>query len=355
MVKCFKKFVALATACVLMITPISVCAEGESSAEGSATGTSKVEGIVDKEVFSVVLPTIADDDTTFDFILDPQGLIAATESNSNKAYAGATFTNKVKGLFFKNTATTYSATSNKLKVTNKSTVPVDVALTATATNLTDSAGAYDIKLSEASTFTEADTDPSIYLALECGTDVAPITEDGATISTSIEAAPADAYKVKYVDGQYVYGLTPTAAKDDYTGFKSLSFDLTGACNMFADWSAAKDATPGVEVTWALTKHVGTAKPSVSSTTATYSKANGCSIPVSLGGGDLAATSVTATHSTAADGTFNALTVAATYENGTLTIPKGNWTGASAGQVRYVKLQFDDTANTSIIITVTIAN
>ena len=256
MVKRFKKFVAVATACALMLTPISANAEGETSAEGSTTGSSQLEGIINKDIFSVVLPTIADDDATFDFIIDPQGLIAAT---GNAAYPNATFSDADKGLFFKNDADNYSSTSNSLTAVNKGTGVVDVTLSATADALKDDTAGYSIQLADSASFASSDTTTSLYLALTSGDDTVALTEDGASISTSLDAAPADAYEVKYADGAYSYGLTDAAEAADYTGFDSLDFSLTGACNTNADWTAAKDATPTVEVTWALEKHIDSLK------------------------------------------------------------------------------------------------
>lgn len=251
MVKRFKKFVAVATACALMMTPVSVNAEGETSAEGSTTGSSQLEGIINKDIFSVVLPTIATGDTTFDFIIDPQGLIAAT---GNAAYPNATFNDADKGLFFKNDADNYSSTSNSLTAVNKGTGVVDVTLSATADALKDDTAGYSIQLADSASFASSDTTTSLYLALASGSDTVALTEEGASISTSLEAAPADAYEVKYENGAYSYGLTDVAEAADYTGFDSLDFNLTGACNTNADWTAAKDATPAVEVTWSLKKH-----------------------------------------------------------------------------------------------------
>ena len=295
MVKSFKKFVAVATACALIMTPLSANAEGETSAEGSTTGSSQIEGIINKDIFSVVLPTIADGDTTFDFIIDPQGLIAAT---SNAAYANATFSDADKALFFKNDTDKYSSTSNSLTAVNKGTGVVDVTLSATADALKDDTAGYSIQLADSASFASSNTTTSLYLALASGSDTVALTEDGASISTSLEAAPADAYEVKYENGAYSYGLTDAAQAADYTGFDSLDFNLTGACNTNADWTAAKDATPTVEVIWALKKHyddINITKLASSSapitvttggevTSATYVKLNGVANSITLAKG-----------------------------------------------------------------------
>lgn len=255
MVKSFGKIVAIATTCALLVTPVSVsAASGDTSAEGSTTGNSQLEGIIDKDIFDVVLPTIPQDDSTFDFIIDPQGLIAAT---NNAAYQNAIFSDADKGVFFKNEGDNYSSTSNSLTAVNKGTCDVDVTLSAVADALKDDTAGYDIQLADSASFASSDTTISLYLALISGNDTAVLTEDGASISSSLTAAPTDAYEVKYNNGAYSYELTDVAQAADYTGFDSLDFNLTGACNMNADWTLAKDATPTVEVAWELDKHVDT--------------------------------------------------------------------------------------------------
>lgn len=257
--KNLSKFVALALAGAMMIAPLPVSAaeiDSEDAAQGSTSGDGNVEGIVNKDVFKVELPTIPDDgsDTTFDFILDPQGLIKDT---NGAAHTGDTFDENAKGLYFANPqdggGNKYMASSPALTAKNKGTTDVDVTLTATANTLSDSG--YTIGLSEDETFT-GDKSTSIYLALVSGDQTAALTKDGATITNTLSAAPEDAYEVTYdnTNSNYVYGLTAAAQAADYTGFDSLDFNMTGACNTAADWAVAKDATPGVDVAWELERH-----------------------------------------------------------------------------------------------------
>lgn len=146
------KFMALAMTGIMLCAPLSVNATQadapDDSAEGTTTGSGEVEGILDKEVFKVDLPVIPNDgsDTTFDFILDPQGLIRDTDS---AAYDGADFDSKAAGLYFKNTDgsdTWYSAESDFLKAVNMSTIPVDISITASLAGTTKKADNKDINL-----------------------------------------------------------------------------------------------------------------------------------------------------------------------------------------------------------------
>lgn len=235
-----KKIVAGVLATTMVISGSVTAFATEMS--GGTTGTGELEGTVSTDVFSVVLPTINTGDSTFDFILDPEGLITATTA---ARYSGDTFGSGT--LFFSNSSgtTDYSNTSDALKVINKSSVDVDVVLSATVSN------AEGISLTSDSTFAD-DTSASIYLAIKSGTDETPITESGATVKTQIAAAPSGAYEVQWnsTDSKYEYVL----ADEANTTFADYSFQLTGAANVNGDWSGLADAAPEVAITWNVTVH-----------------------------------------------------------------------------------------------------
>lgn len=213
--------------------------------EGSTTGAGELEGTVSTDVFKVALPVIPEDgsDTTFDFVLDPEGLIKAT---SAEKYNGAAFGEGT--LFFANVsddATSYSNTSDALTITNYSSIAVDVSLSAAVSNV---AG---ITLTQDSTFTD-DTSASIYLAITDGTNTVAITDGGASVNTQMDAAGEGAYSVEWnsTEGKYEYKLDDT----DATLFSTYSFQLTGASNSAGDWSGLADIAPSVEVVWNVTAH-----------------------------------------------------------------------------------------------------
>lgn len=268
--KSFKKFVVFTMTCMLALTPVTAfAAEGDiedAPATGDASGSGEIEGIVNKDVFCVTLPTIDDSADTFDFILDPQGLIAATTGGS----LGSSTYEDGASLLFHNSAddatTDYSSQSDVVEILNKSTFDVDVTVTAEVSALTDATaeaeGTYAIVMKDSDSYTN-DTDTSMYLALDIdGTETA-ITADGATATKKIDKVPEGSYEVTYTteDG-YQYTL-----KDSVTVFPKAELSLTGSCNTAAtvDWEAAKNATPGVELTWSVDKHVD--GPSVSVTAA----------------------------------------------------------------------------------------
>ena len=103
-------------------------------------------------------------------------------------------------------------------------------------------------MSESSTFDADDTSPSIYLALTDGTNTIPITSEDAVINAVIDA-PEDAYETVWDGEKNVYELTDAAKEDDYDGFQTYSFWLTGACNANAGWSKVEGQIPEVCVVW----------------------------------------------------------------------------------------------------------
>lgn len=223
--------------------------ESATASEETETQTETEEApdsSVPADVFKVILPTIPEDDTTFDYILDPQGLIELTDA---KKYGG---TDEVafehdKTLYFKTSRTedgrpVYDNVSNALTVTNMSSREVKITVKATIAN------SESITMSENSTFDADDTSTSIYLALTDGTNTIPITSDAAVLNAVINA-PEDAYETVWDGEKNVYELTDTAKKEDYDGFQKYSFWLTGACNANADWSNVEDQIPEVFVVW----------------------------------------------------------------------------------------------------------
>lgn len=212
------------------------------AAEGTGTGSGSLDVVEKSDVFQVELPT--DSGTTFNYILDPTGVIK--ETNAAK-YEGTTFAENAT-VFFANAATTeggatsYSATSDAIKAVNKSTMDVQIKVKASV------AAASGITMSSTDTFDSADTTAGLYLALKDNdtnnADTA-ITTSGVELTSTI-AALDDAYETKYVDGKYVKQL-----KADATGFEEYSFQLTGTCNPNGKWTGLTETPPEVNVVWSI--------------------------------------------------------------------------------------------------------
>lgn len=335
MKRSLKKGTAAALTAALMLSSSMVAFAAEQ--EGSLSGTGELEGTLSTDVFSVVLPTVSDTDTTFNFILDPEGLISATSA----AKYNATF-EEDSTLFFKNSDGNYSSKSNALTVTNKSTMAVDITLTATVSNVEG------ISITEDNAFT-GDKSASLYLALTDGTATSAVNASGsASLTTSVDSAPADAYIVQWnsANSKYEYVL----ADESNTTFPTYSFQLTGACNPNGDWSGLSDAAPSVNVVWSVAEHVDQVAPSVGKTSYVMTAGQPINVSVDLGSGDLAATGIKSF-------SYNGRALAAnycTYANGTLTITAATVdyflnNGISTAQLI---VTFNDAASTQVTINLT---
>ena len=167
----------------------------------------------DNDVISITRPVVSEkDDSVFDFILDPQGLVYSTNA---ARYGGGTVEEGATLLFHNNEEEyDFSGYSDRLTVTNQSSVPVQVTITARITGLED------IKIVEHSDFSE-DTDPAVYFAIvDNKGNIQPLS----------------------TDGQASICLEMDMGYDDY------SFGLTGACNSNADWQGIS-THPVIEVIW----------------------------------------------------------------------------------------------------------
>lgn len=207
--KGFKKYRSLGISGLLLFTLLFASpAFAEEALAGEA------------EVFQVLFPT--DTERVFDFIMDPQELIAQTDA---AAYGGLTFEEGAT-LFFRRqeegAKVDYSSVSDALVITNMGSS--DVELTVTAGISRESLGA--LAMTDDCEFTD-DTKASLYLALTDGEHVAPISgEEGAVIRTTL------------------------AGVDEGDGAgREYRFWLVGAVNRNGDWSETGGANPKVTVTW----------------------------------------------------------------------------------------------------------
>lgn len=245
----YKNIVAVSLAVTMALGSTAVAfADEVTTGTGSTTGNGKLEGTVNTDVFRIDVPTIpVSGASSLEFILDPEGLIQKTNS---AAYSGKTFESGAT-LFFENAggATDFSATSDKMTITNMSSNNVDITLSA---KITDAAG---INLSGDKTFTD-DTKPSMYLAIKTDVDEVPIVDEGAKINDEIVVSSAsDAnYEYNYTAGTgYTYELISGKTASDFADAK-FDFQITGAANAAGDWSALANAKPAVEVTWNVALH-----------------------------------------------------------------------------------------------------
>lgn len=258
----FKKVAAIGLAATMLMGSTATA----FAAEGGATGSGDYEGYVEEtSVFSVEVPTDASATQGFDFFVDPNGLLAATDY---ARISGATADDfeADSTLFFTRTpvaadadngveaVTKYGKDSESITFTNKSSYAVNVEVSAAVS------GADGITLGAVEDDTTA---PTIYLALVApGTDgndaATPITASGAAVTGSIDGENSN-FEVVYkqadadagTEAGYYY-VQKTATDDNpLAPWKTYSFNLTGACG--GTWTAEQaEVAPTVTLTWKVT-------------------------------------------------------------------------------------------------------
>lgn len=270
---------------------------------GVSEGTGNYEGGEMKyPTLSVTLPTIPDG--TYNYIADPNGLIAAT---SNAKYSGATFTGDA-GIFFQTEANKYTNKSAAQSFTNENAVDLDI----TVTLAEKEAGSDIIKYSDTDTFEATDKENKLYLAVTDGAETDPafsaISSTAAASLTTTVAGKKDNYVANYTDG-VGYGYVKKTG--DLT-WNSCSFNLIGALNKGAEWGDDVDF-PAIKVTWSYAEHKDgpSASPASMSTAAASATISGLA--------DGATLSSVVMHKK--DGTTSNLTAGThyTYSNNTFTI------------------------------------
>lgn len=230
-----ERWAAIAAAVVLFVCPF------RSFAIESVTLPLEVEK---EDVISMVLPTVTEGEKSpFDFILDPLGLLHKT----NAARFGGGVVEEGATLLFENKEGEYnfSRYSDRLAVTNRSTVPALLTISAQVTDLGE------MHMVESDDFTDSD-DCSVYLAVvDNQGNEHPLSADGeVTIQVEMKAAPKYAYVYKLGDDLQSYQLVQSKDFEE-TDFDTYFLGLVGACNPNADWSDNISAHPMVTVTWQI--------------------------------------------------------------------------------------------------------
>ncbi len=361
----FKRIAAI-TLAAAMVLGGSFTAFAEESAGGDSTGIGTSEGHVDKKATNVVLPTIPEGSTPFAYTMDPERLI--TETSHEKYGDSVVFpeSNSDTGVYFNNgkkggdgsdaNYIVYANTSLAQTVTNKSSHAVNLTVKAEATTL-----ATDIPLVAEDKIADAD-DASLYLGLIVGTDDAVALSGTAAATKTVSiAGTAGNFKTAVEDGAYVYRALTLAeyqaldgnnnkTQDDYDEtWETTTFQLEGSVT--ADKQITSTTTaPTVKVTWSWVDPENAA-PSIA-TSGTYSKADGIQITPNMGGGTLAATSVSKVEVSKDNASWSEPTW--TFENGIINI-SNTFNSASVGSTGYVRVTFNDTTGTKAIMEVTIAN
>ena len=196
---------------------------------------------IKEEIISVDLPTVGDE-SPFDFYIDPQGLLYETDGIK---YGGGVVEEGAYLLFRNHNDGEYdfSRYSDRLSVTNRSTVPVIVKITAKISDIGD------LRMDQDGVF-DGEDDPAIYLAIVDDEGNERVLSEDGEVSVEIEMnqAPSEAYTYHYDESTDSYGYIYQSDEDK--SFDTYSFGLRGECNANADWRVT-DACPRVMVTWSV--------------------------------------------------------------------------------------------------------
>lgn len=229
--------ISIITTMVIPLTRIPVMAmEGGTEAFGSV-----MLPTIKEEIISVDLPTVGDE-SPFDFYIDPQGLLYETDGIK---YGGGVVEEGAYLLFRNHNDGEYdfSRYSDRLSVTNRSTVPVIVKITAKISDIGD------LRMDQDGVF-DGEDDPAIYLAIVDDEGNERVLSEDGEVSVEIEMnqAPSEAYTYHYDEStdsyEYIY------QSDEDISFDTYSFGLRGECNANADWRGT-GACPRVMVTWSV--------------------------------------------------------------------------------------------------------
>ncbi len=357
----FKKFVAAALAATMVIGGSVTAFATTTTTEGSQDGAGTSEGHVDKNVVDVVLPTTTA--TTFAYTMDPERLITAT--SAARFDEGTVFpTQDDTGVYFLTAEKTYANTSNTVQVINKGAVEQKVTIKAKLT-----AGAKDIAVLSAAPAADATT-AGLYL-----------TAKVANVTKALSTSDAEWYlKLPGNDNNYEVAYDTTQTKYVYkkktsglAAWKAADISVTGAVTNGI--AVESDTTaPQITVSWkfenvpaqndsttyesspTFTDFSDTpaapanAAPSIATTSYQYTAGQNVEVTVSLGTGNLAATGVTSVTFTNDSGTVTTLpTTRWSYSNGKLVF-NDTYTSALNGKTRTHVVTFNDTAGTTVNVT-----
>ncbi len=255
-----KKVVTLVLTAAMVIG-CTITAFADDPTPGVSEGTGSYEGgEMQYPTLQVTLPTIPEG--TYDYIADPNGLIAAT---SAAKYPDSAFTGTT-GIFFlttKKTAEagskdTYTDKSAAQELTNQNAQDIDVTVKLEQ----KTAGSEGVAYSDTATFESTDKAKKLYLAVTDDAAQDPSTQalsatGAATLTATVAGKPTN-YKPSYDSTNgYKYALKTKAENGDADlTWNSCSFKLVGALNKNATWEDGIDF-PAIKVTWSYAEHTET--------------------------------------------------------------------------------------------------
>lgn len=243
-----KKFMAIALVAT-MVFGSSITAFADDPATptttGSTNGAGESEGHLEKEVLNVVLPTVLEGSTPFNYTMDPERLIRETEGAK---YAEGTSFPEAEGdtgVYFQTAEKTYANKSNVLQAINKSSCDVKLSVKVNATQKSEK----DIALATSSTVATEGT-PNLYLGLVVGSTKTTVKAEEQTVEKIIAGVPGN-FETTVVTNDSGVKSYAYKEKADASTWKAMNISMEGEVSNLA---IAADATaPTVNVTWSYEK------------------------------------------------------------------------------------------------------
>jgi hypothetical protein len=243
-----RRIIATAMASIMVLgSSMSVFAEDAVSGNtAGVSGNGTSTGHVDRAIVNVAWPVEVANDTTFDYIMDAEGLVRETAS-INAVHVTIPDEADDTGVYF-GTATdaTYANYSAAKEVKNKSSISLNIS--ATAVPSVSEGTMVALAGSQADIEAEGDT-PILLLELAVGDKKGSIsTNKGVTVTKTVSGCSAN-YAVKNTTGTtYVYEMIDSP---DDTKWATASISLNGATRKVKDVGSVK--APKITVTWSYAK------------------------------------------------------------------------------------------------------
>ncbi len=277
----------------------------------------------------------------------------AGEAITAATYAKATGDYDASGVYYTKSGTTYT------KVETNSETDFDAGNYYVSTTTIGT----EILAKELADVTMTNSTAPIAFATGSGTT-------SAEVAFSLPKATYDLKQTEFID--FNTATNDVESKFEMTGIGGLSgFTFTGTMNTNTEWSQLETKTITITPTYrfedatGLETAVSTGLNQVVATPAntaptiansiTFTKGTAQIVNASLGSGNLAATKISSVaFGSTSTGSFSDASQYITKTNNSFTIKADTWGGVAADSKRYIQVKFDDTAKTTIVIEVTIA-
>lgn len=253
-----KRFLAFVVASMMVVgSSVTAFAAAGEPVTDNGTGTYEGDDVTFAAIASFTVP--AKPQTGFNYIADPNGLIAEAAANGKATYQNYTFDRtNTHGVYFPTSAadgkTTYTEKSAAVTITNNNASPLNVSV---KIKQADGDSQANVPFTDDATFGGAtpSTAKSVYIAVTNGTDTAAIKAGGAEVALSYAlSGKISNYELTYntTDSKYEYALKDGIQTTDATKWNSTSFYVTGALNENAKYE--KDGStevkfPAITVTY----------------------------------------------------------------------------------------------------------